>query len=491
MRLLEPFERALRTESLTPEEMAQMERDQQDREDREREEREKKEEARKRREETVRRKEEESRRKRERMRAMQEERRGKGGKFEKKKPKPADSIVAPQGGGHVRGAGPEDPAEKAAAKAARKEATRIKDAAEKATAEAARKEAARKALELKKAAEQRRRFEKERGKGGKFVPKYSKSAGSSVQSDVPDRDVEMTEAPPVVHPKEEGSDMAKLSLAREEYRQQGQTEDLWKQEQQRTAMEMGTDLVPRLGQQLEHRSEPDQGDQLTLQAQAEQNQLNQLKIEQLKAFEFRPSEDKPTFSPYFSPAPRLRVRSRTNSLAVPVPTPLPHPPVAVRVAKMEEDMDEEDVDTTIRVQSLDPALVTPFGYNKLKPANSKVLMRRASTASATSTPQPPVPPSPATSLPGRPIAGDKQQSTLFSFFRPTSTTSASSGSESPAAAASEDIEARNAEIESRRIHRERERVNRRDEDTNRRKSARAVTVVGRVNYCESSDEEIV
>jgi hypothetical protein len=84
MRLLEPFERALRgvgpTGEIDPAEIERLER-----EDRERERI--TEERRKSIEEARRKKEEESKRKRDRMRAMQEERRGKGGKFEKKKPK--------------------------------------------------------------------------------------------------------------------------------------------------------------------------------------------------------------------------------------------------------------------------------------------------------------------------------------------------------------------------------------------------------------------
>ncbi|KAI5820832.1 hypothetical protein BZA77DRAFT_348851 [Pyronema omphalodes] len=84
MRLLEPFERALRgvgpTGEIDPAEIERLEREDQERERMAEERRKSIEEAR-------RKKEEESKRKRDRMRAMQEERRGKGGKFEKKKPK--------------------------------------------------------------------------------------------------------------------------------------------------------------------------------------------------------------------------------------------------------------------------------------------------------------------------------------------------------------------------------------------------------------------
>lgn len=87
-RLLEPFERALRGVGPSGE-IDQAEVERLEREDRERER--EREEKRKVAEEARRRKEEESKRKRERLRAMQEERRGKGGKFEKKRPKASES----------------------------------------------------------------------------------------------------------------------------------------------------------------------------------------------------------------------------------------------------------------------------------------------------------------------------------------------------------------------------------------------------------------
>ena len=37
--------------------------------------------------------------------------------------------------------------------------------------------------------------------------------------------------------------------------------------------------------------------------------------------------------------------------------------------------------------------------------------------------------------------------------------------------------------------REREHARKREDDSNRRKSVRAVAVVGKINYCESSDDE--
>lgn len=87
-RLLEPFERALRGVGPSGEiDQAEVERLECEDRERERE----REEKRKVAEEARRRKEEESKRKRERLRAMQEERRGKGGKFEKKRPKASES----------------------------------------------------------------------------------------------------------------------------------------------------------------------------------------------------------------------------------------------------------------------------------------------------------------------------------------------------------------------------------------------------------------
>ena len=100
LRLLEPFERALKVE---PEELQKiLAQEQQERERKAEEDRR----MREKREDERRRKEEESKRKRERMRAMQEARRGKGGKFEKK-PKvdhrPSGSETSSTAGGKRRG----------------------------------------------------------------------------------------------------------------------------------------------------------------------------------------------------------------------------------------------------------------------------------------------------------------------------------------------------------------------------------------------------
>jgi len=481
MRLLEPFERALRGVGPSGE-IDQEEIDRLEREDRERER--ERDEKRKAAEETRRRKEDESKRKRERMRAMQEERRGKGGKFEKKKPK-----VEPP------------PAEKKMPVNEKKEDIN--------------------AWNTQQVKDPDGKFAKAKGTEEEKATTAMLEKALGTDAIMTDALVQMTEK---VYVKEEEEklpiDAAVVNLA------VGESEER-KADRKPVVMEMtsmATDLPPK-PEQLQTTANTTAT--TTTDPPTIQNvETNPAFLPTLLDFTPQnPSDD--TVTNYPSP-PRLR--SRTSSIAIP---PLPprteeepestirvvQPPVETRASRRRSKST-----STPRSRS-----VSKSSSVIQKGKKTKTQPRRAS-ASTASTAQPPSPvqmrlipvdssmfttaATPATTsapVPLSPtVAGkpspEKQQRSLFSFFHPTSApTSRSSGSESPttisssttatpitAVTAVATVEKQSkGDKEDKRVLRERERKKfvKEEDNTNRRKSTRSITSMGNVNYYESSDED--
>ncbi|KAF8534606.1 hypothetical protein BDD12DRAFT_859618 [Trichophaea hybrida] len=475
MRLLEPFERALRGVGPSGE-IDQEEIDRLEREDRERER--EREEKRKAAEEARRRKEEESKRKRERMRAMQEERRGKGGKFEKKKPK-VDPLSPEK-------KTPVD--EKKDTNAWNAQQAKGSDG---------------KILKAKG---------KEEGKAAAATSE--KALGADViMKDAP---VEMTRKAEVEEAEEKPS-LEMLAVSGE-------------------PAERKTDRKPAVVEMTSMTTDlPPKPEQLQTTANTATIELPTLQNDDTKpvfpstSFDSAPQRlTDDTSSSNFPSPPQMR--SRTSSIANPSLPPHPkqeEPESTIRVvqAPVETRASRRRSKSTSTPRSRSVSKSSSV-IQKAKKAKSQPRRASSSTASTAQLPPPvqmrliPVDSSmlttaattsvPASLLktPASMPGPEKQQHqrSIHSFFHPTSVpTSGSSGSESPTtisssttatpittATASTAVERQSkGDKEDKRVLRERERkrIVKEEDSTGRRKSTRAIAAVGKVNYYESSEED--
>ncbi|KAF8242551.1 hypothetical protein K440DRAFT_616800 [Wilcoxina mikolae CBS 423.85] len=477
MRLLEPFERALRGVGPSGE-IDQEEIDRLEREDRERER--EREEKRKAAEEARRRKEEESKRKRERMRAMQEERRGKGGKFEKKKPK-----VDPP------------PPEKKTPVDEKKDTN------------------AWNAQQVK-------------GSDGKFLKAKGKEEGKTAAATLEKAlgaDVIMKDAPVEMTRKAEVEGVEEKPPLEVVAVNPVSGEPAERKTDGKSAIvemtSMTTDLPPK-PEQLQTTANTATTSTTELPTLQNDDTKPVFPSTSLDSAPQRLTDDTPSSN--FPSPPRLR--SRTSSIANPSLPPHPkqeEPESTIRVvqAPVETRASRRRSKSTSTPRSRSVSKSSPV-IQKAKKAKSQPRRASASTASTAQLPSPvqmrliPVDssmlttaattsaPAPLSQTPASMPGPEKQQHqrSIYSFFHPTSVpTSGSSGSESPTtisssttatpittAAASAAVERQSkGDKEDKRVLRERERkkIVKEEDSTGRRKSTRAIAV----NYCESSDED--
>lgn len=452
MRLLEPFERALRgvgpTGEIDPAEIERLER-----EDRERERM--TEEWRKSIEEARRKKEEESKRKRDRMRAMQEERRGKGGKFEKKKPK----------------------------------------------------------VELGEPDEKRTKVP-QKGPDGKFLKKgtATPAAVASPSTSNMDLDIAMDDAPSTT-PETSGTPESRQAENGTEGGADGgvdaeRIQPTPNNVEQVKLESMEADKQPRIFSEVpitEMASRPPRPEQLVI--------LNSSPVKHAKipvsgelavvhrgnAPDGMKSEDLPELKEFGVVAPAAaesipsRHRSTSTSSARSLPASKSSPvqkglKQKTHIRRTSNASSQPSSPVQMRSVPVDAPSSFTFG-NTTPPVSNAHLLK------------------PAEKPPPKPLA-DKQQRTISSFFRPTSAPSGnSSGSDgqsttqssavsnplSKSGTSANTVAADEAERERERVRKlkekERERAKfKREESSGRRKSSRA-TAVKEVNYAESSDDE--
>jgi hypothetical protein len=504
-RFLEPFERAFRVE---PEELQRILREEQAERDKKAEAEQK---AREKRDEERRRKEEESKKKRERMRAMQEARRGKGGKFEKK-PKVVDPppvAAAPE---------KETPGKR------RGENGKF----------------------LKSSSVESR----DPSMTPSFTQSFSPGVSATPSVDVSMREVSQESSAQIKveegpqfefsFPPPEKAVPIQAAVSEEVAEEQRRVDQprpestIAPPEQQITVKPAEPPVaIPQRKNKKAQPAPPTTNQIFTFHAEpntpiqpagfyAVSQPVSQIPIES------HTQQPKPieTISSAPFPPKRLRSRSRTSSVAIPPP---PAPPAAAPRAPPVQTT-EEELDS-IRVQSTPVPTTRRRSISASRSANSKVpnspakpkqaskqMKSKSRRLSNTATVTPPAPPqlrfvhtaAPASHMAAVSDLPDKaatviatqqplQQRTLFSFFRPNSIPT--SGSASPMAtatpvtgsvASNPGVTLTTTERETKRSARGREAIRQlppRPEDPNRRKSTRNAAVVGRVNYCESSDEE--
>jgi hypothetical protein len=496
VRLLEPFERAF---SLEPDELQRILQEEQAERDRKAEEERK---AREKREEERRRKEEESKKKRERMRAMQEARRGKGGKFEKKPKAVAPPPVAttPEN---------ETPSKKRGDNGKWMKSSSVES------------------------------------RDPSMTPSFTQSFSSGVSA-TPSADVSMREASQGSSTQikvEEGTQF-EFSFPPPEKAApvQSAVSEVVAEEQRRVDQPMPESTIAPPEQQIT--AKPTEPPAAIPQRKNEKAQPVPPATNQIFTFHAEPStpihpagfysgsqpvpqfpvgshtqQPKPIETVSSAPFPpkRLRSRSRTSSVTISAPPP--------PVQNTEEELDSIRVQSppapTTRRRSISAShsatskATNPPAKPKQASKQMKSKSRRLSNTATVTPPAPThmrfvnttVPASHMTAvsdLPNKAATGiaaqqPLQQRTLFSFFRPNN--SPSNGSASPMATATPaaggapsnlGVNPTTTERETKRSVRGREATRQlppRPEDPNRRKSTRNAAVIGRVNYCESSDEE--
>ncbi|KAA8898236.1 hypothetical protein FN846DRAFT_910183 [Sphaerosporella brunnea] len=512
--LLAPFERALRVE---PEDLQRILREEQaERERKEEEERKVKE----KREDERRKKEEESKRKRERMRAMQEARRGKGGKFEKK-PKATDAAAA---------AAPPVAATTAATPATATSPGRTGTPGKRRGDDG---------KFLKSSSVESRTPSMTPSFTQSFTPAMSDASAADMRmrdsfSQARDPPIKLEETPfdfSFVPPEK-----FQAAVAEEKPRSSRPMPEF--------TTTTTTTIAPPERQITQKPVMPPANESVPQRDEEKVQPPPPAPIPKPKVFTFvaehtsavqpagfyapqptarAPGESRPKPTDAASSTKRLRSRSRTSSIAVPPPAPsqaLPARPA-------------DDALDSIRLQS-PPAPATsrrsvsstgsakpPTSPGKPKGPSKQIKSKpRQLSTVATVTPAPAAPQqlrfvhttAPAShkaAVPDKPAGATaaqqaKKQGTLFSFFRPTS--QPSSGSESPiatvtttaistpigaSATSNPVITFASADRDVKRSLRGREatRQPQREEDPNRRKSTRSTATAGRVNYCESTDDD--